>query len=122
MHLQLLSVYISSLALARGALGQSCGGQWSEHCVSTWAGANGGGGLVAAFVPNCDGSCHNEGFESLIASGQRIALGPAWWTTRCHVYSQPNCGGDEILDTGNLKGYKRFNSPGAQSLRCYYRC
>lgn len=122
MHIQLLSGCITSLALAGLALGQNCGGTFTNHCVSTWAGPNTSGGLVSAFVPNCDGSCHNQRFESLIASGQRIALGPAWYTTRCHVYSQPNCGGNEILDTGNLKGYTKFNSPGAQSIKCYYRC
>lgn len=121
MQLQ-LTTFAAVLALSGAAVGQLCNNQFSRHCVSLWPKSGTGGQLVTSFVPNCDGQCHNARFESLIASGEPIALGPAYWTTRCHVWADQNCGGRKILDTGNLKSYTNFNAPGAQSIKCYYKC
>lgn len=112
----------TALMLFEGALGQLCAGQHSSHCVSAWAKPHSGDPLVTSFVPNCDGQCRNARFESIIASGETIALDPAWYTTRCHVWADQNCGGRKVLDTGNVKDYKRFDTPGAQSIKCCYRC
>lgn len=103
-------------------MAQNCNGQPSRACVSLWARPNSGGPGVNAWVPNCSGHCHNQGFESIIAGGKPIALGPLWTTVRCHVYNRSNCGGNKILDTGNVKGYRTFNTPGAQSVICYMGC
>ncbi|KAJ7756228.1 hypothetical protein B0H16DRAFT_695394 [Mycena metata] len=71
---------------------------------------------LVSFIPSCGGGCYQySNFDSVEVGGTFL------FGTDCHVYSDFNCQ-DEILDTGNILTEKCVNTPGAQSLRCFFAC
>ncbi|KAJ7477934.1 hypothetical protein B0H11DRAFT_1726180, partial [Mycena galericulata] len=69
------------------------------------------------YVPTCAGNCFQySSFNSLYIQGLDIFAG-----MDCHAYSDYNCQ-DEIVDSGNIDGGACVNTPGAQSMICYFDC
>ncbi|KAJ7478938.1 hypothetical protein FB451DRAFT_1240207 [Mycena latifolia] len=109
--------YITAISLllhASIALSKSCDG---GECVSLYRGSDcQPAGELTDYVPTCGGNCYQfNSFDSVAVSGG-FADG-----TDCHIFSDINCQ-NEITDTGNVHSNKCVNTPGAQSMICYYAC
>ncbi|KAJ7684127.1 hypothetical protein DFH06DRAFT_970030, partial [Mycena polygramma] len=67
------------------------------------------------YIPTCNNACYQfSSFDSVEVSGSIRG-------TDCHIFSDANCQ-NEITDTGNIAEYQCFNTPGAQSMICYFGC
>ncbi|KAJ7347479.1 hypothetical protein DFH08DRAFT_960797 [Mycena albidolilacea] len=116
MHLKFFSAIISLVVGASLASAKECNGGGGE-CVSHFHGSScQGTNFIGDYVPTCGGNCFQySSFDSLLVEGS-LFLG-----TDCHVYSDYNCQ-NQIVDTGNILGTSCYNTPGAQSMRCFYDC
>jgi hypothetical protein len=113
---------IYALILLLSSLAGNCQGTpgtANGECVAYYYGPNcgNGGGLAGKYKPTCKGNCFKfNSFNSIAAEGDGT------YGTDCVVYSDDNCQ-NEIGDTGNhISGGPCNNFPGANSMKCYYRC
>ncbi|KAF7335008.1 hypothetical protein MVEN_02251000 [Mycena venus] len=94
-----------------------CSFESPTECVTIFGAENcSEGNFILNYTPTCAGNCYQySSFDSITVQGNTID------STNCYVYSDINCK-DLILETGDHQDTTCFNTPGAQSMICYFDC
>jgi hypothetical protein len=145
MHLltTLTALALTLLPLAHAANCQNSPGVANGQCVKFYGNGECKGGALGSYKPDCTGACFRyNSFGSLSVGGDGTygtlfsisfglvdvpGNGRVWADrkegTRCVAYSDDNCN-NQVQDTGNVVvgAGKCSGTPGAKSMRCYYRC
>ncbi|KAJ6494970.1 hypothetical protein DFH09DRAFT_1206090 [Mycena vulgaris] len=107
----ILSVlFRTQLTLAAGCSGSECAQLYHGSGCDSHS-------ILTDFVPTCEGNCFQfSSFDSVLVSGNGFK------GTNCHIYSDNNCQ-NQVSDTGNqVEIGNCVNTPGAQSMKCFFDC
>jgi hypothetical protein len=100
------------------AMAKSCSG--TSGCVYYGVGdcavKNQNGNILGDYVPTCGGNCFQfDHFDWVDVEGTGFT------GVHCFVYQDINCQ-NQVGNTGNTLTSNCINTPGAQSMKCYFGC